>query len=128
MCVGERERLAEVAMGRWLGSIGVMLILTLDCSAGARTEALAAKGRELLERNCGRCHAVAADQQSRKSEAPNLWIVLGAWPSERLDVELAEGVGSHHPEMPQIQFSDDDITSIYYYLHGREPDGPERRP
>jgi hypothetical protein len=53
-----------------------------------------------------------------------LAIVLGNWPFERLDVELSEGVGSRHPDMPQIQFSPEDITSIYDYLHGQSPETP----
>ena len=41
---------------------------------------------------------------------------------------LAEGIGSRHEAMPQVQFSDEDITSIYYYLHGEEPETELRRP
>lgn len=70
-----------------------------------------------MEHNCGRCHAVAADAKSPLSKAPNLWGLLRTYPVERLDVELAEGVGSTHPAMPQVQFKDEDITAIYYYLH-----------
>jgi len=92
---------------------------------------LAAKiseGRAILERNCGRCHAVAAGDPSPLKEAPNLAIVLGSYPGERLEVELGEGIGSRHRDMPQIQFSAEEITSIYYYLHGEGPDSEGRRP
>lgn len=90
--------------------------LALLCSAALAAED-ASEGRALLEHNCGRCHAVAADAKSPLSKAPNLWTVLRAYPVERLDVELAEGVGSSHPTMPQVQFKDEDITAIFYYLH-----------
>jgi mono/diheme cytochrome c family protein len=85
-------------------------------------------GRAILERNCGRCHAVAPGDASPLKVAPNLWIVLGSYPGERLELELAEGIGSRHRDMPQIQFSAEEITSIYYYLHGKEPDSEYRRP
>lgn len=114
-------------MKRWLGSVAVSLVLAFDCSAASRVEVEAAKGKALLQSNCGRCHAVSADTESPLKQAPNLWIVLGAWPSERLDIELAEGVGSRHREMPQIQFSDEDITAIYYYLHGEGAEVPRGR-
>ena len=37
-------------------------------------------GRALLEKNCGRCHALAAGALSPLKEAPNLWIVLRSFP------------------------------------------------
>lgn len=80
-------------------------------------------GKALLETNCGECHGVAPGDKSPLAKAPNLSIVLGSYPGERLEVELSEGIGSRHPTMPQVQFSDEDITSIYYYLHAEEPDG-----
>ena len=49
-------------------------------------------------------------------------------PTERLEVELGEGIGSRHREMPQIQFSDEEISSIYHYLHDDAPDAEQRRP
>ena len=55
------------------------------------------------------------------------WTVLGYYPTERLELELAEGIGSRHRDMPQIQFSAEEITSIYYYLHGDAPDSEQRR-
>jgi mono/diheme cytochrome c family protein len=85
-------------------------------------------GKALLERNCGRCHAVTAGDTSRLKAAPNLFTVLGSYPGERLEYELAEGIGSRHRAMPQIQFSAEDISNIYYYLHGKEPESELRRP
>lgn len=73
-------------------------------------------GQALLKKNCGRCHAVQAQAKSPIGPAPNLWEKLRTYPSERLQVELAEGVGSRHPAMPQIQFSDEDIAAIQGYL------------
>ena len=84
-------------------------------------------GKALLEKNCGRCHAVAPGLLSPLKEAPNLWTILGYYPTERLELELAEGIGSRHRDMPQIQFSAEEITSIYYYLHGDAPDSEQRR-
>ena len=50
--------------------------------------------------------------------APNLSIVLQSYSSERLAFELAEGIGSRHRDMPQIQFTSDEIASIQSYLSG----------
>lgn len=75
-------------------------------------------GKDLLERHCGRCHALAADESSPLEAAPNLWIVLRSYPTERLVFELAEGIGSRHAAMPQVQFTPDEIHDIETYLFG----------
>jgi mono/diheme cytochrome c family protein len=113
-----RSRLASVSLAALCLAAGIHGALAEDDS----------EGKAILERNCGRCHAVVPDSMSPLKEAPNLWIVLGSYPAERLEVELGEGIGSRHREMPQIQFSEEDIWSIYYYLHGKQPDAESRPP
>ena len=76
------------------------------------------EGQALLKKRCGRCHAVSAQIESPLGTAPNLWDKLRAYPSDRLEFELAEGMGSRHPEMPQIQFTDEDIAAVQTYLAG----------
>jgi mono/diheme cytochrome c family protein len=88
------------------------LLLCGDSAARAAED----PGRDLLEARCGRCHAVAADAQSRLKAAPNLWDTLRAYPVDRLEFELAEGIGSRHPAMPQIQFTSDEIALVKAYL------------
>lgn len=73
-------------------------------------------GKTLLEKNCGRCHALAADKPSPLKQAPNLWTVLRSYPPERLEFELSEGIGSRHKDMPQIQFTSEEIDEIENYL------------
>lgn len=92
------------------------LAAVLSCG-GAQAADDADEGQALLQRHCGRCHAIADGATSKLAKAPNLWTVLRSYPIERLDFELAEGIGSTHPTMPQIQFKDEDITAIFYYLH-----------
>ena len=48
--------------------------------------------------------------------------------NDRLEAELSEGIRPKHPDMPQIRFSPDEVTSIYYYLHGKSPESEERHP
>jgi len=102
---------------RWLARAAVLPIV-LACCLRPGLAAEGSGGKAILEKNCGRCHGVAAGDASPLKQAPNLWDVLGSYPNERLDLELAEGIGSRHEAMPQIQFSDEDITAIFYYLHG----------
>jgi cytochrome c len=97
------------------------------CCVGSAHADQASDGKALLERNCGRCHAVTPGGQSPRKGAPNLSIVLESYPAERLQSELAEGIRPKHPEMPQVRFSPSDISNIYYYLHGKTPESEFRR-
>ena len=104
------------------------LAFLIACFGGPARADPANDGMVLLQTNCGRCHAVAASAASPRSMAPNLAIILQAYPVERLQSELSEGIRPKHPDMPQVRFSPDDIASIYYYLHGKSPESEERRP
>ena len=85
---------------------------------GSSEAAEDASGKTLLQKNCGRCHALAAGTSSPLKKAPNLWTVLRSYSSERLEFELSEGIGSRHKDMPQIQFSSEEIEKIENYLSG----------
>src|SRR6185312_11234886 len=114
-------------MARLLKLVTILALLSpMSSVLSPVLAAEAAEGKALLEKNCSRCHAVAAGLESPLKEAPNLWTVLGYYPTERLEVELGEGIGSRHREMPQIQFSDEEISSIYQYLHSDAPDAEQR--
>lgn len=91
-----------------------VLITAFACPAHSQES----EGQSLLKKRCGRCHAVSADSKSPIAAAPNLWEKLRSYPSERLDVEFAEGMGSRHPAMPQIQFTAEEIAAVQNYLAG----------
>lgn len=98
-------------------SVVVFAVLTL-LTAGAARPAVSAEdsGKVLLEDRCGRCHAVSAGLKSPLGNAPNLWDILRSYPPDQLEFELAEGMGSRHREMPQIQFTSEEIASVQNYL------------
>ena len=106
----------RVGSGRLYGfavALGTTLLMPLGARAATDE---AAQGKALLERNCGRCHGLVPDATSPLAAAPNLGIVLSSYPEERLEFELAEGIGSRHRDMPQVQFSAEDIARIESYL------------
>lgn len=92
-------------------------ILILACSSAAHSGDVL-DGQGLLKKSCGRCHAVKAEAKSPIGLAPNLWEKLRSYPADRLQFELAEGMGSRHPAMPQIQFTAEEIAAIQTYLAG----------
>jgi cytochrome c len=111
-----RRRISSVLGGVRDSAAGLLFL----CYSVPTNAADGESGKRLLERNCGRCHAVAAETLSPLKEAPNLWVVLRSFPTERLEFELAEGIGSRHKDMPQIQFSSEDIFKIESYLSGEQ--------
>ena len=119
------SELARTELGRL--TMWRCVALFIICCGGSAHADQASDGKALLERNCSRCHAVAPGAESPRKEAPNLSIVLGSYPAERLQSELTEGIRPKHREMPQVRFSSDEIASIYYYLHGKMPQSEYRR-
>lgn len=93
----------------------VLALLALGM-AGAFAAATESEGRALLDKNCARCHSIAATGESPLRQAPPLREVYLKYPIDQLEEGFAEGMGSKHRDMPQIQFSDDQVAAILNYL------------
>ena len=77
---------------------------------------IAIDGKAILEKNCSRCHSIEATGESPLKGAPPLREVYLKYPVEQLEYDFAEGMGSKHQEMPQIQFSSEEVSAILNYL------------
>jgi mono/diheme cytochrome c family protein len=92
-------------------SPNLLLVFWLSLLAsGANANAASASGndidgRMILQKNCSRCHSIDASGQSPLELAPPLREIYLKYPIEQLEYGFAEGMGSKHREMPQIQFS-----------------------
>ena len=84
-------------------------------------------GNALLEKNCSRCHSVEATGESPLPQAPPLREVYLTYPIDQLEEGFAEGMGSRHRDMPQIQFSPDQVAAILSYLGSITGVDPSRR-
>ena len=92
------------------------MLLSL-CASGAYAAANASNsGKTILEKNCGRCHSLAAEGRSPLPQAPPLREVYLKYPIDQLEEGFAEGMGSKHRDMPQIQFSPEQVAAILNYL------------
>jgi cytochrome c len=85
------------------------------------------EGKAVLEKNCGRCHSTDATGESPLTTAPPLRDIYLRYPIEQLEEGLAEGMGSRHQEMPQIQFSAEEISVILNYLGSIMGIAPSKR-
>ena len=59
---------------------------------------------------------IEAKGESSLPHAPPLRVVYLKYPIDQLEEGFAEGMGSKHRDMPQIQFSADQIAVILAYL------------
>ncbi|MDA9505543.1 hypothetical protein XI09_12890 [Bradyrhizobium sp. CCBAU 11386] len=78
---------------------------------------VAKQGKMVLQEKCGRCHAIEAVGKSPLKEAPPMRDIYARFNPRELQAELSEGMVSKHREMPQIEFSDEDVHAILAYLY-----------
>ena len=94
----------------------VLIIIATAKAIGAERSGIETEGKAILENHCARCHSIGASGESPLHEAPPLREIYLRSPIEQLSQGLAEGMGSRHREMPQIQFSADEVAAILNYL------------
>ena len=106
-------RFASRALGF---SAGLLLCLPTTFEA-ADFSKQATRGKVILQEKCGRCHAIEAVGESPLQKAPPMRDIYGRFNPRELQAELFEGKVSKHREMPQIEFSDEDVHAILSYLY-----------
>ena len=97
--------------------VGLLMCLSAAANAATSSE-LRSKGKALLQEKCGRCHATGAVGTSPLKAAPPMRSIYARFAPRELQAELREGMVSRHREMPQIDFSDEDVDAILAYLYG----------
>ena len=100
--------------------VGLLLCLSATSNAATSSQ-LRARGKVLLQENCGRCHAIGAVGRSRLKDAPPMRSIYARFAPRELQAELREGMVSRHRDMPQIDFSDEDVDAILAYLYALAP-------
>jgi len=105
-----------------------MALLLVSAQGAVAAPNAGAEGKVLLEQNCSRCHSIANKGESPLSKAPPLRDIYLRYPIEQLEEGFAEGMGSKHRDMPQIQFSDEQVAAILTYLGSITGVDPATRP
>jgi mono/diheme cytochrome c family protein len=106
--------------GLCLATAATMLGFFIAAQAGS-TESLLAKGRQIVEANCSRCHAIGRAGSSKHPLAPPFRVVVSRYDPAQLTEALAEGIVSGHPDMPVFTFQPDEIGAIVAYLRSLSP-------
>jgi len=111
-------------------AVASLALLTLGAGSAAAADESSdvIEGKAILEKNCARCHAIGATDKSPLEKAPPLRRIYLTYPIDQLEGGFAEGMGSRHPDMPQIQFSTEQVSAILDYLGGVTGLDPANRP
>ena len=105
----------------------IMLTLT-DNALATDNGHTAVYGASILQHYCARCHSIGATGNSPLKKAPPLREVNLKYPIQQLESGFAEGMGSRHQYMPQIQFSTEEVDAILDYLGSITGLPPSDRP
>ena len=73
-------------------------------------------GRDIAERFCSRCHAIGLDGVSPHQSAPPFAQIVARGNVQNLEEALGEGIVVGHPDMPQFQFSPQNVGALVAYL------------
>jgi cytochrome c len=117
-----------VMLRSFLTALACLVTLTIGSASAMAATSPEIDGKALLEKNCARCHSIVATGDSPLKGAPPLREVYLSKPIEMLEQGLEEGLGSRHPDMPQVQFSAEQADAILDYLGSLVGRPPSTRP
>ena len=108
---------------------GLLALALVTCACESREEARAddggtrelGAGRMLARERCGACHAVDKETAvSPHGKAPPFAEIVKQYPPEQLSEALSEGIMVGHEDMPEFQFSDEEVDRLIVYLKSLE--------
>ena len=85
-------------------------------AAASAQDAQLTRGRQIVERQCARCHATGRTGASPLAKAPAFRVLSKRYPLESLAEALAEGIVTGHNAMPHFRFPPDDIDAILAWM------------
>ncbi|MDG4875344.1 cytochrome c [Mesorhizobium sp. WSM4935] len=96
--------------------VALTVVLAGGSSAWAQDSLQILHGKELVEANCARCHAIGATGKSTHPDAPPFRLLHLRYPIEDLEEALAEGISTGHPDMPEFVADPQQIGAIVAYI------------
>jgi cytochrome c len=104
---------------RWMIGTASAAVMAAAAIAQPATELTAQerRGETLLARLCAGCHAIGRTGTGAHPQAPLFRALSRRYKIEALEEALAEGLISGHPNMPEFQFSAEQVGEIVAYLN-----------
>ena len=94
----------------------LVALLVLPAAASAQPDGPVARGRAIVQRNCGMCHAIARGGRSPNAAAPPFRDLSTNYAIDDLAEALSEGILTKHPAMPEFRFEPREVRDIIAYL------------
>ena len=91
-------------------------LVCFSSAGSAQMPEKAKAGREIAERFCAQCHAIGPEGKSPHDSAPPFRMIVANGRVENLEEALGEGIAVGHPDMPQFQFSPQNVGALIAYL------------
>ena len=102
---------------RILQIVGLLTVLQVTGSAILAQEVARGRhGKDILDANCGHCHATGKSGASPLAQAPPFRDLDRKYDVELLAESLAEGIVTGHAAMPEFSFSPHEIGAIIAYI------------
>jgi tetratricopeptide (TPR) repeat protein len=79
--------------------------------------AYAHAGQQIVEKNCGWCHATGRGGASPNAKAPPFRELQRRYALQALREPLSRGIAAPHDQMPKFDFTDDEIDRIIAYIN-----------
>jgi len=104
---------------RLLFAAALAAVVASPAMAQTKSELAAqeARGEALVVKLCATCHAVGRTGVSPHAEAPAFRTLGQRYRIEALEEALGEGIITGHPDMPEFQFSADEVGDVIAYLN-----------
>lgn len=74
------------------------------------------QGKQLVEANCARCHAIGNLDRSAHPGAPPFRTLWQRYPLDAMEEAFAEGIYTGHPDMPEFVATPEQIEAIITYI------------
>ena len=91
---------------------GVTLVLFASMGSAQGQDSALARGEQIVQEKCARCHATGRADASPNPKAPPFREVGRMYPPEHLAEALAEGIVTGDNDMPQFRFNPRDVDAI----------------
>lgn len=107
----------------WLAlalAVVLLALLLIPRAAGAQPSSAEAnsiaRGQQLAQQLCARCHAIGKADVSPNPKAPALRDIGKLYPLDHLAEAFAEGITTGDNDMPQYKFGPRDIDAIIDFM------------
>ncbi|MES1154856.1 MAG: cytochrome c [Pseudorhodoplanes sp.] len=101
---------------RWLQAVWAVALLNAPASAQSDAPTRADRGKVLVKRVCGSCHAVERTGASSHPAAPAFRRRERNVDLDSFHERLREGLFSGHRDMPQFRLSREEARAVQAYL------------